>query len=252
VPKKLVVLMVAVAAGLFNMSCTEFADAEAPGERWAAARRRMVEEQLRGRDITNERVLHAMETVPRHLFVPPESQADAYGDHPLPIGGGQTISQPYIVALMTQLLDPRRDDVVLEIGTGSGYQAAVLSILVRTVYSIEIDPTLAATAARQLERSGYLNVHVRQGDGFLGWPEAAPFDGILVTAAAPRVPEPLIAQLRDGGRLIMPLGIDGGQRLVRGVKAEGKLDLETIADVLFVPMRGMVLQPTRGPTTQNK
>lgn len=247
-PTKLVALTAAVAAGLFNMSCTGFSDAKPQEDRFAAARRRMVEEQLRGRDIANEGVLRAMETVPRHLFVPTESQADAYEDHPLPIGSGQTISQPYIVALMTQLLDPDPADVVLEVGTGSGYQAAVLSLLVRAVYSIEIEPALAAAAARQLERLGYHNVHTRQGDGFLGWPEVAPFDGILVTAAAPRVPEPLIAQLRDGGRLVMPLTVDGGQRLVRGVKREGKLDLEPIAEVLFVPMRGIVLEPTRGPT----
>ena len=204
----------------------------------------MVDTQLRTRDIQDPRVLASMGQVPRHLFVPPASQDEAYEDDPLAIGDHQTISQPYIVALMTQLLEPLPTDVVLEIGTGSGYQAAVLAALVRDVYSIELSTMLAASAAERLTKLGYANVHVRSGDGFLGWPDAAPFDGIIVTAAAPHVPDPLTAQLREGGRIVIPLVREEGQELVRGVKQQGQLTYEHIADVMFVPMRGMILRPT--------
>jgi protein-L-isoaspartate(D-aspartate) O-methyltransferase len=236
-----------VIAALFPMSCR--AGSSSTGgthDRWAALRQRMVDDQLRGRDIRDARVLAAMGEVPRHAFVPPAVQSEAYEDYPLAIGGGQTISQPYIVALMTQLLDTQPTDVVLEVGTGSGYQAAVLATLVREVYSIEIDPELAQSAAERLAAAGYRNVHVRSGDGFLGWPDKAPFDAIIVTAAAPRVPEPLIAQLREGGRIVIPLAHNDGQRLVRGVKVGDQLRSDSAADVLFVPMRGLVLQ-TRPP-----
>lgn len=214
------------------------------GADWPALRERMVREQLRGRGITDQRVLRAMRDVPRHEFVPAAQRAQAYGDHPLPIGGGQTISQPYIVALMTQLLAVRPSDRVLEIGTGSGYQAAVLGRLATAVYSIEIDPTLAETARQRLAALGYDNVTVRTGDGFFGWPEQAPFDAIMVTAATPRVPEPLIAQLREGGRIVVPLERDGSQQLTVGVKRDGRLDLRTHGVVLFVPLVGAIEQPT--------
>jgi protein-L-isoaspartate(D-aspartate) O-methyltransferase len=203
----------------------------------------MVDEQLRARDIHDPRVLTAMGRVPRHLFVPSASQSDAYDDYPLAIGDNQTISQPYIVALMTQLLEPKPTDVVLEIGTGSGYQAAILATLVRTVHSIELSPTLATSATERLATLGYSNVVVRHGDGYLGWPGVAPFDGIVVTAAAPRIPDPLVAQLREGGRIVIPLARAAGQELVRGIKKDGVVTYEHIADVLFVPMRGLVVQP---------
>ncbi|MGC8875387.1 MAG: protein-L-isoaspartate(D-aspartate) O-methyltransferase, partial [Chloroflexia bacterium] len=152
----------------------------------------MVESQIARRGISHPGVLRAMERVPRHRFVPPEYRSQAYADYPLPIGYGQTISQPYIVALMTQLLDPKPTDRVLEIGTGCGYQAAVLAEIVREVYTVEIIPELAEQAARRLAELGYTNVFTRQGDGYYGWPEHAPYDGIIVTAAAPEVPPPLI------------------------------------------------------------
>lgn len=233
-----------LAATVPLMSCAGSRDGGAGDDPWVARRARMVDAQLRARDIRNPRVLDAMARVPRHLFVPLASQADAYEDHPLPIGDNQTISQPYIVALMTQMLEPKETDVVLEIGTGSGYQAAVLATLIRMVYSIELSPLLAASATERLASLAYSNISVRSGDGFLGWPEAAPFDGIIVTAAAPRVPDALAAQLRDGGRIVIPLVGAAGQELVRGVKQQGTITYEHVADVLFVPMRGLVLRPT--------
>jgi len=211
------------------------------------ARTRMVREQLRARDITDDRVLTAMGRVPRHEFVPPSLQARAYTDRPLPIGRGQTISQPYVVALMTQLLELRADERVLEVGTGSGYQAAILSELCHEVYTVEIDSELAADAARVLQRLGYQNVHVRSGDGFYGWPEEAPFDAVIITAAAPRIPERLVDQLREGGRLTMPLGAGMSQQLVLGIKRAGRLSLQQAGGVLFVPMTGAIRDPTQSP-----
>jgi protein-L-isoaspartate(D-aspartate) O-methyltransferase len=198
----------------------------------------MVEEQLRGRDIRDERVLTAMGTVPRHLFVPEAYTAMAYEDTPLPIGEGQTISQPYIVALMTQEIRPKPSGKVLEIGTGSGYQAAVLAELVGEVYTIELIGELGRRAAALLDRLGCANVRCRIGNGYLGWPEAAPFDAILVTAAADAIPPRLVQQLKTGGLLVMPLGApDEVQSLIRGVKqADGSLKTETILPVRFVPL----------------
>ena len=170
----------------------------------------MVARQLQRRDITDPRVLVAMGTVPRHRFVPEAMVSRAYGDYPLPIGEDQTISQPYIVALMTQWAEVAPGDRVLEVGTGSGYQAAVLAELTDKVFSIEIRPELARQAAARLKDLGYGRVQVASGDGYQGWPEAAPFDAILVTAAAPRVPPALTAQLKEGGRLVIPLGPPGG------------------------------------------
>ena len=190
-----------------------------------------------GRPAFDEHVMTAMASVPRHEFVPPSEEAYAYVNNALPIGHGQTISQPYIVALMTDLLDPRPDHVVLEIGTGSGYQAAVLAGLVRQVYSIEVIPELVAQAEKTLLRLGYRNVAVKAGDGNAGWPEHAPYDGIIVTAAAPRVPQTLLAQLANGGRMVVPVGESGSQELILITKsADGRVDERSILPVAFVPL----------------
>jgi len=207
-------------------------------ETYDEPRRRMVEEQLRARDIEDPRVLAAMGRVPRHLFVPAALRFRAYADHPLPIGNGQTISQPYIVALMTQLAEVEADDVVLEIGTGSGYQAAVLSEIVREVATIEIVPELADTARTRLAELSYKDVTVRTGDGYLGWKEKAPFDAILVTAAAPEVPPPLVEQLAPGAILVIPVGPQSQvQSLLRIEKAaDGTTVTREILPVVFVPL----------------
>jgi protein-L-isoaspartate(D-aspartate) O-methyltransferase len=216
--------------------------ANAAGDSYFIERRRMVAEQLAypGRDITNARVLAAMGKVPRHEFVPERLRAEAYRDSPLPIGYDQTISQPYIVAFMTQQLDPRPTDRILEIGTGSGYQAAVLAELVAQVYTIEIIEDLARKAAADLKRLGYTNVQVRAGDGYAGWPGAKPFDAVIVTCAPDKVPEPLIDQLRDGGRMIIPLGSAWDQQLVLFSKRGDKLQRRAVLPVRFVPMTGQV------------
>ncbi|MCD6363066.1 MAG: protein-L-isoaspartate(D-aspartate) O-methyltransferase [Synergistetes bacterium] len=199
----------------------------------------MVESQIEIRGIKDERVLRAMMRVPRHLFVPEEYRERAYDDHPLPIGEGQTISQPYIVALMTSLLDLKGNEKVLEIGTGSGYQAAILAELAKEVYSVERIPALAVKAAETLEKLGYKNVRVKVGDGTLGWEENAPYDAIIVTAAAPKVPTPLIKQLKIGGRLVIPIGERFIQSLYKYVKREdGSLDGEDFGGCVFVPLKG--------------
>jgi protein-L-isoaspartate(D-aspartate) O-methyltransferase len=201
-------------------------------------RERMVSEQIEGRGIRSPDVLRAMRSTPRHLFVPIEVRLMAYQDHALPIGYGATISQPYIVAKMTELLAPAKKHRVLEIGTGSGYQAAILAQLVAEVYTVEIVPALAQAAARTLGELGYSNVIVRQGDGYRGWPEKAPFDGIIVTAAPPEVPETLIAQLSRGGRLVAPVGPMWDQELiVIAKKADGRIERRSMGLVSFVPMR---------------
>lgn len=201
-------------------------------------RRRMVREQLESRDIHDQRVLEAMHKVPRHLFVPPEHRHLAYADGPLPIGSGQTISQPYIVALMTQLLDLQNDEKVLEIGTGSGYQAAVLAHLAAEVHTVELHDDLAKQAESILESLGLNNVYVHVGDGSNGWPESAPYQGIIVTAGAPDVPRPLLSQLDDGGRLVVPVGSRGGQFLERWIRQDSEYRREQIAPVAFVPLFG--------------
>jgi len=195
---------------------------------------------LTGRPVLDDRVMDALREVPRHEFVPLELQFGAYANHPLPIGHGQTISQPYIVALMTDLIRPRPDAVVLEIGTGSGYQAAILSRLVNRVYSMEIVEALAAAAGERLRRLGYDNVEVRAGNGCLGWPQHAPFDAILVTAAASRIPPALIEQLRPGGILVMPVGAQhAGQELIAVRKrASGAIEETRVLPVVFVPLTG--------------
>jgi protein-L-isoaspartate(D-aspartate) O-methyltransferase len=197
----------------------------------------MVAEQIAARNITDARVLAAMAAVPRHRFVPEAIRESAYGDYPLPIGEEQTISQPYIVALMSELARVEPGDRVLEVGTGSGYQAAVLGAMGVEVWSIEIVEPLANTARARLAELGYDRVHVRHGDGYRGWPEHAPFDAILITAAPPRIPEPLKGQLRVGGRLIVPVGRHN-QELVVVTRTERGFEEEAVLPVRFVPMTG--------------
>lgn len=193
---------------------------------------------LIGKDALDPRVMDAMKTVPRHKFVPGEARAYAYENSPVCIGYGQTISQPYIVALMTDLLNPSPDDVVLEVGSGSGYQAAVLSLLVKQVYTMEIRSELAEGASQCLRACGYTNVEVKCADGYDGWPEHAPFDGILVTAAAPYIPDPLVTQLKVGARLVIPVGSPYQHQVLMVVekKAQGEIDTRDVLDVAFVPL----------------
>jgi protein-L-isoaspartate(D-aspartate) O-methyltransferase len=206
---------------------------------FAMARTRMVRDQIAARGIQDDRVLAAMARVPRHEFMPASQRPMAYEDGPLPIGHGQTISQPYIVAFMTAALDPKPGDRVLEIGTGSGYQAAVLSGLVAEVFSIEIVEPLARRAEADLKRLGYGNVRVRVGDGVLGWPEAAPFDAIIVTCAPERVPRALVDQLKMGGRMIVPVGpSEGAQELYLMRKRTEGMETQAVLPVRFVPMIG--------------
>jgi len=204
----------------------------------ALERRRMVDSQLRSRDITDRRVLAAMGQVPRHRFVRPMDQPLAYTDAPLPIGHRQTISQPYIVALMTQLVEPRPEDTLLEIGTGSGYQAAVLATLARRVISVERIPELAQQARSVLLELGIENVEILEGDGTRGHAAQAPYAGIVVTAGAPRLPEALRDQLAEGGRLVLPVGSRDGQMLERWTRRGGEVQRERIAPVAFVPLIG--------------
>ena len=212
----------------------------------AARRQAMVREQIQARGVTDARVLEAMRAVPRHLFVPQELARAAYDDSPLPIGEGQTISQPYIVALMTELLETGPEQRVLEIGTGSGYQAAVLSGLVREVYSIEIKEPLYRRATDTLRRLGYANVRTRLADGYFGWPGEPPFDGIVVTAAVDHVPPPLLAQLKDGGHLVLPLGNPYSvQSLVVVTREGGGYQVRHVLGVLFVPLTGKALSSSQ-------
>ena len=209
-----------------------------PPSDFAAQRRQMVQQQLMTRGINDARVLAAMTKVPREEFVSPESRVASYEDGPLPIGYGQTISQPYIVAFMTEQLRPKPSDRVLEVGTGSGYQAAILAELVSDVYSIEIVEPLAKNAEATLQRLGYKNVHGKVGDGYKGWPEHAPFDAITVTCAPDHVPQPLIDQLKEGGRMIIPVGSFGDQELYLLEKKNGELQRRAVLPVRFVPMTG--------------
>jgi protein-L-isoaspartate(D-aspartate) O-methyltransferase len=221
------------------LPCNTLAESPAP---YVLARQRMVVNHLKARDITHPQVLKVMGMVRRHLFVSPSLAFQAYSDHPLPIAEGQTISQPYIVALMTQILDVQPGEKVLEIGTGSGYQAAVLSHFTDQVWSIEIRNALAQSASRRLETLGYNGVRVRHGDGYFGWPEHAPFDAIMMTAAANHVPPPLLDQLKMGGRLLLPLGSTTYyQTLTKITKTPKGNDVEHLLGVVFVPMVGKVL-----------
>ncbi|MEW5912674.1 MAG: protein-L-isoaspartate(D-aspartate) O-methyltransferase [Thermodesulfobacteriota bacterium] len=197
----------------------------------------MVERQIVARGVSDPAVLKAMRTVPRHEFVPEELRGMAYNDHPLPIGQGQTISQPYIVAYMSEALHLKAGQKVLEIGTGSGYQAAVLAAMGAKVYSIEILPALSRRAAADLKRLGYGAVRLKVGDGYKGWPQEAPFDAIIVTAAAPHIPPPLVEQLRPGGRMIIPVGSGGIEELTLVEKsAQGKVTTRGLMAVRFVPL----------------
>jgi protein-L-isoaspartate(D-aspartate) O-methyltransferase len=206
------------------------------GKDYTEARMRMVKTQLIARGIKDDRVLNAMRKVERHRFVPERYRSLAYSDRPLPIGEGQTISQPYIVAFMTEILQPGKDDKILEIGSGSGYQAAVLAEICQSVFTIEINETLAEYAEKNLEQSGYRNVKIRCGDGYLGWPEAAPFDAIIVTCAPSDIPDPLKEQLAEGGRMIIPVDSLWGQELVLLEKIDQKIVRKEVLPVRFVPM----------------
>ncbi len=224
---------------VFLVACTN--DKRVPGRDpkgdFQAMREKMVETQIRARGVKDPRVLSAMIKVERHLFVPKDLWTSAYADHPLPIGEGQTISQPYIVALMTELLGLKGGEKVLEIGTGSGYQAAILAELAKEVYTIEIIEPLSNVAKKILLQLGYRNIRVRTGDGYLGWPEAAPFDAIIVTAAPGHIPQPLLDQLREGGRMVVPVGTYS-QVLKKIVKRSGRIETTDITPVVFVPMTG--------------
>lgn len=225
-------------------TANEMSDMDEPSEeRQRELRRRMVEDQLSARDITDRRVLDVMGRIPRHRFVPEGFFDMAYADRPLPIGNGQTISQPYIVALMTQLAEPKANSRALDVGTGSGYQAAVLSGLVERVYSIEIVCELADQARDRLAALGYKNVEVRCGDGYQGWKEHAPFDVIIVAAAPDHIPQPLIDQLAVGGRLVIPVGSYWQNLVVVEKQADGSVERRSIAPVAFVPMTGEAQQP---------
>lgn len=209
------------------------------GDFFEKRRREMVERQIKARDVQDSRVLLAMQKVARHEFVNPQQCDQAYDDHPLPIGEGQTISQPYIVALMAELLSLPKEAKVLEIGTGSGYEAAVLAELAKEVYTVEINPKLAAGAEKTLTRLGYRNVRIKHGDGYSGWIEHAPFDGIAVAAAPERVPAPLLEQLKEGKKLVIPLGHYPNQTLFVLRKFRNKIEEKAIIPVSFVPMTGL-------------
>jgi protein-L-isoaspartate(D-aspartate) O-methyltransferase len=223
---------------------------------FAAARNEMVARQIRSRGINSARVLDAMAAVPRHEFVPLAAQASAYSDEALPIGGGQTISQPFIVAAMSDAVQLSGGERVLEIGGGCGYQAAVLSLLARDVVVVELRASLASAARERLERLGYANVRVEEGDGSLGWPASAPYDAILVSAAAPSIPPPLIEQLAEGGRLVIPVGDSERQSMLQIVKRAGGLAQESLLTCRFVPLLGRhgwpesIPNPAQGPAVR--
>jgi len=225
-------LLLLLAAGLFPQG--------ALGQDFNVQRREMVDLQLRQRGIQERTVLSAMEQVPRHLFVPESVRAKAYLDEALPIGPGRAIYQPYVVALMTKLLNLDRGDRVLEVGTGSGYHAAVLSRIAKEVYSIEIDSTVASQARQRLAGLGYYNINVRHGDGYQGWPDKAPFDAILLSAAPPKLPKPLLDQLRVGGRMVVPVGGSFFQDLLVITKTADGLEKRTVIPVRLTPMTGRV------------
>ena len=227
-------LTIAIAAGCL----TGVGQAAAAPDRYAELRRRMVDETVEGAGVKNPEVLKSMRSVPRHEFVPAGQRKEAYFDMALPIGEGQTISPPFVVASMTEYLDPQPTDKVLEIGTGSGYQAAILSGIVKDVYSIEIQRPLGLRAAETLKRLGYKNIHTMIGDGYKGWPEHAPFDKIIVTCSPEKIPQPLQDQLREGGRMIVPVGERFHQVLYLFKKVDGKLEKEAIEGTMFVPMTG--------------
>jgi len=229
----------------FVLFFTSLADADTVSDsaEFKKARNQLVEKHIKAKGITDANVLAAMQAVTRHSFVPPDLLSVAYADRPLPIGEGQTISQPYVVALMTEILQLAKDHRVLEIGTGSGYQAAVLAQVVNTVYSIEIKEKLYHRASKTLKSLGYNNVKTRHADGYFGWPQAAPFDAVMITAAIDHIPPALLKQLKDGGRLALPLGNPFSyQNLVLVTKQGDDLIVKQITGVLFVPMTGYALK----------
>lgn len=239
----LIKLLFILVASFFVLNCSSQGGDE---DFYLTARQKMVKEDIQKRGIDDPRLLDAMLKVERHLFVPEDYRHLAYEDRPLPIGEGQTISQPYIVALMTYHLHIKPDDRVLEIGTGSGYQAAVLAELAKEVYSIEIIEELAQRAQESLKKLGYSNVWVKCGDGFYGWKEHGPYDAIIVTCAAPKVPKHLIEQLDEGGRMILPLGDDPFyQTLTLLTKKEGRIEKRRVTGVVFVPMTGEIEREKR-------
>jgi protein-L-isoaspartate(D-aspartate) O-methyltransferase len=217
------------------------------GKAWALEREKMVETQIRRRGIADSRVLRAMSAVPRHDFVPEQFRTEAYADKPLPIGEGQTISQPFMVAAMTEALELAGDERVLEIGTGSGYQAAVLSLLVREVITVESRTPLALAAQERLTRLGFTNVHVHNGDGSAGLPDTGPYDAILVTAGAPEIPAIFVNQLCEGGRVVIPVGDQENQNLIQAKLGRGQLAQRTLLGCRFVPLLGRYgwVQPHR-------
>ena len=225
---------------LLGASCKP---AQTSAREFAVERERMVKEQVAMRGVTDERVLRAMGKVPREQFVPEEMRGQSYSDGPLPIGYDQTISQPFVVAFMTEKLGLRPTDRVLEIGTGSGYQAAILAELAAKVYTIEIVEPLGKRAAQTLQRLGYKNVQVKIGDGYRGWPEHAPFDAVIVTCAPDHVPQPLVEQIKEGGRIIIPVGPAGDQTLYLLEKKNGRLEQRNVLPVSFVPMTGEASRP---------
>jgi protein-L-isoaspartate(D-aspartate) O-methyltransferase len=233
-----VLVMLALAGG-WSWGCGGGPTADQEGH-WAELRGEMVTTQIAARGVRDANVLAALRKVPRHLFVPAEQRAEAYSDRPLPIGEGQTISQPYIVGLMTELLEVKPGDRVLEIGTGSGYQAAVLDAMGCEVYTIEIRASLAEEAAKRLASLGYTHVHVRTGDGYAGWPDAAPFAGIVVTAAPERIPQPLLNQLAVGGHMVIPVGAFYQQLKVITRASDNDFPERDVIPVRFVPMTGEV------------
>jgi protein-L-isoaspartate(D-aspartate) O-methyltransferase len=228
VVKTFIIIEILIMAGLF------FPQAD----KYEYIRHKMVQTQIQSRGVTNPSVIGAMNKVQRHLFVPKEYEADAYNDYPLPIGYSQTISQPYIVAYMTDAVKPGRKMKALEIGTGSGYQAAVLAEIVDKVYTIEIVPELAAESSERLKKLGYSNIECKSGDGYLGWTEQAPFDIIIVTAAPEKIPQPLIDQLADNGRLVIPVGPPSAvQELILVIKKNDKIEKRRLTFVRFVPFK---------------
>ena len=224
---------------MFSLLCSHEVDAAGAASEYATERADMVTRQIAERGVRNEQVLSALRTVPRHEFVPDTEKPHAYRDTPLPIGHGQTISQPYIVALMTELVRPGKSDRVLEVGTGSGYQAAILAQIVQHVYTVEIEPELAQRAAGVLHKLGYDNVTVRSGDGYIGWAEHAPYDIVVVTAAPDHIPQPLIDQLKPGGRMIVPVGPVHAAQILRVLEkdANGVILSKNVTPVRFVPLR---------------
>ncbi len=236
-------LSIGMAMVVWNTSKGDEPEASDP---FVSARNRMVQRHLVERGIKDKRVLEAFRTVPRHRFLPPDTSRQAYDDESIPIGEGQTITAPFDVAFMTEVLDPKPTDRIYEVGTGSGYQAAILSRLVKEVYSVEIHEPLGKRAAQVLRDLGYTNVKTRVGDGYAGWPEAAPFDAIIVTCAPRAVPPPLVEQLKEGGRLAIPLGDRFHQTVHLMVKRDGKLIDRELRPTLFVPMTGRAQKEAPG------